>query len=47
MARKTLFYGTMLIGTYLALAYATEGGRLLTSAAGATSTVVKTFQGRG
>ncbi|GAA4699794.1 hypothetical protein [Phytohabitans rumicis] len=46
MVRKGMFYGAALIGIYLAVSHATQGGRLLTAGGGAVSTVVKTFQGR-
>lgn len=46
MIKKTLFYVGVLTGTYLLLANATAGGTLMTSAAGAGSTFVKTLQGR-
>lgn len=46
MVRKALFYSAALIGVYLAVSHATEGGRLMTSGASAISTVAKTFQGR-
>lgn len=46
MGRQALTYGAILIGVYLALAYATQGGRLLTSGGGAISQVAKTLQGR-
>lgn len=44
--RTALVYGAGLIGIYLALAYATGGGTLLTSGGKALSGVVKSFQGR-
>lgn len=44
--RQVVTYGAGLIFAYLALSWATNGGRLLTSGAAATSTVVKTLQGR-
>jgi hypothetical protein len=44
--RQALFYGAVLVGTYLLVSHATGGGRLLTSGAGATATVVRAFQGR-
>jgi len=46
MIRKGLFYGAVLIGTYLALAYATSGGKLIASGTSGAATVVKAFQGR-
>lgn len=44
--RKALFYGTLLIGTYLVVSHATGAGRFMTSAAGGGATVIKAFQGR-
>lgn len=46
MLRKALLYGATLIGVYLAVSHATAGGQLLNAAGGATTGVVKTFQGR-
>lgn len=44
--RTALTYGAALIAVYLLVAHATGGGQLLSSAGSATSSVVKTFQGR-
>lgn len=44
--RTALTYGTVLIATYLLLAYATGGGTLLTSGGSAATGVIKAFQGR-
>ena len=46
MIRKAMFYSAVLIGTYLAVAHASNGGKLLASGADGVSRVVKTFQGR-
>lgn len=39
--------GAILIGVYLVLAYATNGGKLLISGSQAAVPIVKVFQGRG
>lgn len=44
--RTALLYGAGLIGLYLAVAYATGGGQLLSSAGTAGVGVIKAFQGR-
>ncbi len=46
MLKKALIYSAVLIGTYLALSHATEGGQLLSAASGAASGYAKTLQGR-
>lgn len=46
MVRKGMFYTAVLIGTYLALANATAGGKLLGAGQQAYSGAVKTLQGR-
>jgi hypothetical protein len=46
MARTALKYGAVLIGMYLAVAYATGSGNLLTNAADGTAKVVRAFQAR-
>lgn len=46
MGRIALFYGAVLIGTYLLVSHATQAGRLITPTGQAVSGVVKTFQGR-
>lgn len=46
MAKRFLFYGALLIGAYLGLSHATEGGKLLTAGQTFLSGTVKTFQGR-
>lgn len=44
--RTFLKYGTMLIGTYLLVAYATGSGRVLDSVSGGSEKVIRAFQGR-
>lgn len=44
--KKGLFYGVVLIGGYLLLSRATEGGRLLTTLGSVTNTSIRTLQGR-
>lgn len=44
--RKVIFYGAVLIGVYLATAYATGFGTDVTNTASGVSTVVKSLQGR-
>lgn len=46
MLRKGMFYGAVLIGTYLVLSKATGAGRLLTTGATAGSKIARTLQGR-
>ena len=46
MARQALFLGAVLIGTYLAVYYATGAGRLLSTGGQATVGVIRAFQGR-
>lgn len=46
MGKRILFYGAVLIGAYLALSRATEGGKLITAGRDFTTGVVRTFQGR-
>ena len=41
-----MFYTAVLVGTYLVLSYATNGGKLLAAAEGAYSGGVRTLQGR-
>lgn len=43
---KVLKYGTILIGVYLAVAYATGTGRVLSTGSTGASNVIKAFQGR-
>lgn len=47
MGRTALKYGAVLIGMYLAVAYATGSGELLTKGAQGTTQVIKAFQARG
>jgi hypothetical protein len=47
MVRKALFYSAVLIGTYIAVAHATGGGKLLAAGSSGAAKLVKTFQGRG
>lgn len=44
--RKVIFYGAVLIGVYIAAAYATGFGADVTNTATGTATVIKTLQGR-
>lgn len=44
--RKLIFYSAVLIGTYIATAYASGFGTDLVNGGTALSGVVKTFQGR-
>lgn len=44
--RTLMFYTAVLVGTYLAVSYATGAGRLLTSAGGVYTGAVRTLQGR-
>jgi len=46
-AVKILKGGAILIGIYLGLAYATNGGKLLISGKDAAVPIIKVFQGRG
>lgn len=46
MSRKFLTYGAGLIALYLAVAYGTNAGKLISSSASGASTVIKSFQGR-
>jgi hypothetical protein len=43
---KALKYGAVLIGIYLAVAYASGSGRILSTGSTGISNVVKAFQGR-
>lgn len=47
MGRKLAFYGFVLIGTFIAVSYATGAGRLISSTASGGSQLIKTLQGRG
>jgi hypothetical protein len=47
MGRQFAKYGAGLIAFYLGITYATGLGKVITSGANGTGTVVKTFQGRG
>jgi hypothetical protein len=44
--RKALLYGAVLIGVYIATAYATGFGTDVTNTANGVATVAKTLQGR-
>jgi hypothetical protein len=44
--KRALYYGAVLIGTYLVVANATSAGRLIGAAGTSGSQLVKTFQGR-
>jgi hypothetical protein len=44
--RSAIFYGAVLIGTYLLVSHATGGGKLLGTGFNGASQLVKTFQGR-
>lgn len=44
--RKIILYGAVLIGIYVATAYATGFGTDVTNTANGTATVIKTLQGR-
>lgn len=44
--RTALKYGTLLIGTYLLVAYATGSGKVIREATGGAAGVIKAFQGR-
>ena len=46
MLRKGMLYSAVLIGLYLAVSHATEGGTLLHAGEGAASGFAKTLQGR-
>jgi hypothetical protein len=46
MGQKILLYTGILIGTYLALAHATQGGQLLAAGSNAYQGAVKVLQGR-
>lgn len=46
MMRKVLLYGTVLIGGYLALAYATGFGRDVNAVTSGIAKVTKTLQAR-
>lgn len=46
MGSKFLKYGAGLIAVYLAVAYASGSGRVLSSSAQGASNVIKAFQGR-
>lgn len=46
MGKKALFYGTGLIGLYIAVAHGSNFGKALTAGANGGSTVIKTLQGR-
>lgn len=41
-----LRYGSVLIGTYLVVAYASGSGRVIDAAASGSTKLVKAFQGR-
>lgn len=43
---KALKYGTVLIGIYLAVAYASGTGRVLSTGTAGASNIIKAFQGR-
>lgn len=44
--RTMLRYGSILIGTYLLVAYATGSGRVIDSVSAGSAKVIKAFQGR-
>lgn len=44
--RTALKYGTLLIGTYLLVAYASGSGTVISQATGGAANVIKAFQGR-
>jgi hypothetical protein len=44
--RQVLFYTAVLVGGYLALSHATEGGKLLTAGRDFYTGAVRTLQGR-
>jgi hypothetical protein len=46
MLRQTFKYGAILIGAYLALHWATNGGKLITTGAKGAVSVAKALQGR-
>lgn len=46
MFRQALVYTAVLVGVYLLVSHATEGGTLLTSAGSAYTGAVRTLQGR-
>lgn len=46
MLRKGLLYGAILIGVYVATAYATGFGTDVTNGANGAATIIKTLQGR-
>lgn len=46
MFRSYLKYSAVLIGMYLALTHATQGGNLIKQGAAGASTIDKTLQGR-
>lgn len=45
--KKALFYGTVLIGTYLLVANATGSSGVIKAASTGSSGLIKTLQGRG
>lgn len=46
MGSRFLKYGAGLIAIYLAVAYASGTGRVLSTGGSATSSIIKAFQGR-
>lgn len=46
MWKKGLLYTFIVVGVYIAVAHATDAGRLLTSGASGYATAVKALQGR-
>jgi len=44
--RNVLRYSTILIGTYLLVAYATGSGRVISESTRGAANVIKAFQGR-
>jgi hypothetical protein len=46
MGRKALFYGSALIGLYIAVAHGSNMGRVISAGANGGSQFVKTLQGR-
>jgi len=47
MLKKGILYTFIVVGVYIAVAHATDAGRLLTATAGGYATAVKALQGRG
>lgn len=46
MGKKLLWYSAALIGAYLALSHATQGGQLLTAVGSTYASGVRVLQGR-